>query len=133
MARKVGATRSYVITEAHNIDLGDAAGDVTLGILCPGDGAKVVSCAINIRTAGTGAAANHQLVLEHGLGAAGVALTGQIDLDADGAAGTIVSGGGLPFPSQPATVLGTVCQFNNTESASITDGAFVDVSVLWQL
>jgi len=124
--------RDFVITEAHALDIDDTPGDVTTGMLCPGDGAKVVRVSITIRTAGTGSF-NHELILEHGLAAAGVALTPQIDVLADAAAGVIVTGSGLQPADQAATIEGTTIQFLNAESGSITDGAIVDVSVLWEL
>ncbi len=87
MARRVGAARSFVITDATGIDLVNADGDVPTGMLCPGDGATVVSVSYTMLTAGTGTQ-NHNLDLEHGLGSAGAALTPTIDVLADAAAGT---------------------------------------------
>ena len=133
MARRVGAPRSFVVLQEVTVDLGNAAGDVALTMNCPADGARVVSWSVKVDTAGTGAAANHELVLEHGLTSAGVALTPILELDADGAAELIVQGEGLALDAQPVTVEGTALQILNAESAAISDGAIIDVSVLWQL
>ena len=133
MARFVGASRSFVTTRAAAVSLGNAAGDVATGMLCPTDGAKVVSVSYTIQTAGVGAAANHNLDLEQGLAGAGEALTGTIAVDADAAAGTIVTGNGLEFSQQPITQEGRVIQVKNAESAAISTGAILDISVLWQL
>lgn len=133
MARKVGAPRSFVITSATGVDLVNADGDVATGMLCPNDGAKVVRVSYTMKTAGTGAAANHNLTLEHGLGAAGVALTPVIAVDADAVDGVIVTGDGLDSASAPDTVEGTQIQVKNVESAAISDGAILVISVLWQL
>ena len=130
--RIVGAPRSFVITNASAVDLTDAAGDVTTGMLCPGDAAKVVRVSYTMRTAGTGTQ-NHNLILEHGLAGAGAALTGTIDVLADAAAGTIVTGDGLEFGAQPATLEGTVIQILNAEEGAISDGAILDILILWQL
>ena len=132
MVRRVGAPRSFVITGAIGVDLGNADGDVATGMLCPGDGAKVVRVSYTMKTAGTGSE-NHDIDLEHGLAAAGVALTGTISVLADAAAGVIVTGDGLDFAAQPATVEGTVIQVKNVEAGAISDGAILDISVLWQL
>ena len=135
MPRRVsgsGVDSTYVITEAHALDLGDAPGDVITGIICPGDGAKVVEYTMTIRTAGTGAN-NHELVLEHGLTTAGVAMAPQLDVLATSAAGTIFTQEALDPNGQPVTVKGTVIQFANAESGAISNGAIVDVSILWRL
>ena len=132
MVRRVGAPRSFVITSAGAVNLGDGPGDTTTGMLCPGDGAKVVRVSYTMRTAGTGSE-NHNLFLEHGLDAVGVGLTGQIDVLADAVAGVIVTGDGLEFGAQPETVEGTVIQVKNIEEGAISDGATLDISVLWQL
>ncbi len=133
MSRRVGAARSFVITGAKAINLLEADGDVATGMLCPGDGAKVVRVSYTMETAGTGAAANHNLTLEHGLAAAGVAMTPIIAVDADAVDGVIVTGNGLDSAVHPDTVEGTQIQIKNVESAAISDGAILDVSVLWQL
>ena len=130
--RRVGAARSFVITSAAAIDVGNAAGDVATGMLCPGDNAKVVRVSYTMQTAGTGSE-NHNLTLEHGLAAAGVALTPIIDVLADAAAGVIVTGDGLEFDDQPNTIEGTMIQILNAEEGAISDGAILDISVLWQL
>ena len=132
MARRVGARRSFVITSATGVDLVNADGDVATGMLCPGDGATVVRVSYTMLTAGTGTE-NHNLDLEHGLAGAGVALTPTIDVLADAAAGTIVTGDGLVHDAQPATVEGTQIQIKNVEEGAISNGAILDVSVLWQL
>ena len=111
----------------------NTAGDVATGMLCPGDSAKVIRVSYTIVTAGSNGAAAHQLLLEHGLGAAGVALTAQINVVASAVAGTIVTGDGLPVNEQVDTTEGTVIQLNNTESAGISLGAILDISVLWEL
>lgn len=131
MARRIRP--GTVVTQSGAIDLGDAAGDVNTEMLCPNDGAKVINVQFTMHTAGTGSAANHDLILEHGAGAAGVALTTTVALDADGAAGLIVEGVGLSPESQPDTVKGTTIQILNAESAAISDGAIINVSILWQL
>ena len=133
MARRVGAPRSFVVLQQATVDLTATAGDIPLTMNCPADGARVVSWSIKVSTAGVGAAANHELILEHGLGAAGVALTPQLDLDADGAAELIVQGEGLALDAQPVTVESTTLQILNAESAAISTGAIVDINVLWQL
>ena len=136
MARFIPGTgnRTFVLSEATTIDLTATAGDVATGMLCPQDDAHVVHVNYTIRTAGAGSGTVHQLVLEHGLGAAGVALTGTINVDADAAAaGTIVTGDGLAYASQPATVRGTQIQILNTESGNVTTGVILDIQVLWEL
>lgn len=131
MARKV-PFNMVVVQQQDSVDLADAAGDVALTLRCPGDGAKVLDWKVISTTAGTGAGANHNIILEHGSGAAGVALTGTIALDADGTAETTTaSGNGLLV--QPATTMGTLLQINNTESAAISNGAIVTVIVRWIL
>ncbi len=130
--RRVGAQRSFVITSATGVDLVNADGDVATGMLCPGDGATVVRVSYTILTAGTGTQ-NHDLDLEHGLAGAGVALTPTISVLADAAAGTIVTGDGLEQDAQPATAEGTQIQIKNVEAGAISNGAILDVSVLWQL
>ena len=132
MARRVGAQRSFVITSATGVDLVNADGDVATGMLCPGDGATVVRVSYTTLTAGA-ETENHNLDLEHGLGSAGVALTPTIDVVSDAAAGTIVTGDGLIQDAQPDTVEGTQIQIKNVEEGAISNGAILDVSVLWQL
>ena len=133
MARRVGAPRSLVVLQQDTLDLTASAGDIAMTMTCPADGARVVSWSVKISTAGTGASANHELILEHGLTSAGVALTPQLDLDADGAAELTVQGEGLALDAQPVTVEGTALQILNAESAAISTGAIVDINVLWQL
>lgn len=135
MARWISGigNRAFVLTEATAIDLTATAGDVETGMICPQDGAHVAHVTYTIMTAGTGSGANHELILEHGLGAAGAALTGQVDVDADAVAGVITEGDGLAYASQPTTVRGTMIQILNAESASITTGAILDIVVLWEL
>ena len=127
-----GINATFVVTEAHALDLTATPGDKITGMLCPGDGATVIDMAITIRTAGTGSF-NHELILEHGLAGAGTAVSPQIDVLADAADGTIVTGNGLDRAGQGVTTKGTIMQFLNAESGSITVGAIVDVSVLWRL
>lgn len=133
MARKV--RDNIVVLQVYNIDLGDANGDVALDMMCPGDGAIVLDWSIQISTAGTGAAANHNCVLEHGTTSAGVALTPLLAVDADAVAGVVVTGEALDSATQRAvaTVQGTKIQIQNTESAAISNGAIVDVLVRWRL
>lgn len=135
MARRTAGikNRTWVVTEATVVDLTSDPGDVETGMTCPGDNAKVVSVAYTMQAKGTGSAANHQLTLEHGLGAAGVALTLVVDVDADAANGTIVTADGLDRSGQGVTTLGTMIQLLNAESASITTGAKLDIQVLWEL
>jgi hypothetical protein len=121
-----------VVTQEYTVDLTATAGDKALTMICPADGATVREWYVKVDTAGVGAAANHELVLEHGLAGAGVALTPVLELDADAAAETIVSGTGLQPPSI-TTVGGTTLQILNAESASITTGAIVDITVTWLL
>lgn len=125
--------QGIVVLQVYNIDLTSDPVDVALDMMCPGDGAFVLDWSVQVSTAGVGAAANHEMVLEHGTGAAGVALTAQLDLDADAVAGTIVTGDGLGRPATGGTTQGTKIQIQNAESASITTGAIVDVMVRWQL
>ncbi len=132
MARRTKRDRTFVITGATGINLLDTPGDVATGMLCPGEGAMVVRVSYTMKTPGTGTQ-NHNLTLEHGLGAAGVALTGIIDVLADAVAGIIVTGDGLPYQSHPLTVEGTQIQILNAEEGAISDGAILDISILWQL
>ena len=130
--RRVGAARSFVITGATGVDLVNASGDVATGMLCPADGAKVVRVSYTVLTTG-GEDIAHQLELEHGLAAAGVALTPVIDVANDDAAGVVTSGDGLQPGDQPDTVEGTQIQVKTVEASDIANGLILDVSVLWQL
>ena len=132
MARTVRDFGIVVLT-AYNVDLLNADADIATDMMCPGDGAFVLDWTVQISSAGTGSAANHELVLEHGTGAAGVALTAQLDIDADGTAGLIVTGDGIGRPATGGTVQGTKIQVKNVESAAISNGATVDILVRWQL
>lgn len=132
MARTV-RDQGIVVLQVYNIDLGDADGDVALDMMCPGDGAVVLDWTVQISTAGTGSGANHNLTLEHGTGAAGVALAPVLAVDADAVAGTITTGDGNGTQPTGGSVIGTKIQIANAESAAISDGAIVDVQVRWQL
>lgn len=134
MAKFIPGTgnRTFVLSEAAAVDLVNADGDVPTGMLCPEDDAHVVHITYTVQTTG-GDSENHQLVLEHGLGAAGVALTASINVANDAAAGAIVTGDGLAYASQPATVRGTQIQILNTEGGAISNGLILDVSILWEL
>ena len=136
MARRTAGmgNRTFVTTTAGAIDLGNtgAPDDIATGMLCPGDGAKVVTVTFTTQTAGDNAQ-NHGLVLEHGLTTDGVALTPSIKVLANAVAGTIVTGGGLSPQGQPNTVYGTQIQIQSTEDGAIGNGAILDISVLWEL
>lgn len=112
------------------VNLGDAAGDVPLTLCVPGDDARVVDVSYTIETAGTGAAANHLITLEAGTGAAGAAIAAVGTLDADGAVGLTVTAKGT---GASGLLRGTALQLANAESAAISDGAIVNVVILWQL
>ena len=140
MGRRVGSItagdRSFVTTMA-SVDIGatGAPTDIPTTMVCPGDGAKVVSVSATIKTVGVGDE-NHNLILEHGFAAAGVALTPQFDVHAGvtlAPVGTIVTSDGLPASAQPDTVQGTAIQLQNTEEGAISTGAIVDMIVIWQL
>lgn len=134
MARKLNAGYHghLVVTNVVGLDLLNAPADISTGMLCPGDGASVVQWAATLHTAGTGSF-NHEIILEHGTGAAGVALTGQLDILADGTPGTEADNGAGLQPRPIKTVFGTDMQVLNAESGSITDGALVNITVLWRL
>jgi len=134
MARWIPGTgsRTFVCTQAGAIDLGNAAGDVDLEMVCPADDAHLVKISFTIHTAG-GEAENHNLVVEHGAGAAGAALSGQIDVLSNAAAGTIVTADALGYAAQPATVEGTTIQVSNAEEGAISNGAILNVSLIWEL
>lgn len=112
-----------------NIDLGDADGDVTLPGGAPGDGAVVESVSYTIQTAGTGAAANHNITLEKGLAGAGTAIAAVGALDADGAAGLTVEAAG----NEVSVLRGQTLQLANAESAAISNGAIINVVIYWRL
>jgi len=137
MARRVGSIqaghRSFVTTSAQ-VDLGNtgAPTDIPTTMVCPGDGAKVVEVAYTVSTTG-GDAENHSLVLEHGLGAAGAALTPTSVHANDDADGVIVTAKGLQPQDQPDTVFGTKIQIRNTEDGAIANGLILDVLVIWEL
>ncbi len=131
MARSV-RDKGIVCLQVNNIDLVNADGDVAMDMMCPGDDAFVLDWTCQISTAGTGSE-NHNLTLEHGTGAAGVALTAVLDVLADATAGTISTGDGLGRPSTGGTVMGTKIQIKNVEEGAISNGAIIDVLVRWQL
>lgn len=127
MARKLKGNQ--FIQTIGNVDLGDADGDITLDAAAPGDLATVESVSYTIQTAGTGAAANHNITLEKGLAGAGTAIAAVAALDADGAAGLTVEAEG-----NGVTVLrGETLQLANAESAAISNGAIVNVVIYWRL
>jgi len=135
MARRLAGigNRSFVITNAL-VDLTATAGDIPALMVCPGDGAKLLSGSYTIHTAGVGSGAVHQLTVEHGEAGAGVALTGIVNVDADAAAaGTIVTFTALDPAGQPNTVEGTNIQLLNAESAAISTGVIVNVQLRWEL
>lgn len=98
-------------------------------MLVPGDNAQVIDVTYTIVTAGTGSE-NHVLVLEAGLGAAGVAIAESTTLLADGAVGLRAIAKGL---QGVVLTRGTILQINNTEAGAISNGAVVHVVVNWQL
>lgn len=130
--------KGIVVLQVYNIDLTATAGDVAIDMMCPGDGARVIDWTVQTSTVGVGAF-THNLTLEHGTGAAGVALTPILPVLAEDAAGVIHTGPGLQFSSQIGalglkTAQGTKIQILNAElGGDITTGAIVDVMVRWQL
>lgn len=134
MARRTAGmgNRTFVTTTAAAVDLVNADGDVATGMLCPGDGAKVVTLVYTVQTTG-GDAQNHALTLEHGLTTDGVALSEGTLVANDDAAGVITTGIALAPTAQPNTVYGTMIQIRNVEGGAISNGLILDVSVLWEL
>ncbi len=124
--------RIFVCTQAGAIDLTDGPGDVNTEMVCPADDAHLWKIVFTMHTAGTGTQ-NHNLIVEHGEGAAGVAISGTIDVLADAADGTIVTADALEYSAQPATVEGTTMQILNAEEGAISDGAILNISFIWEL
>jgi hypothetical protein len=111
------------------IDLADAAGDVALTLCVPGDGAQVVDVSITIETAGTGASANHLVTLEQGTAGAGAAIASVMTLDADGAVGLTATAKG----TRVKCTRGVALQLANAESAAISNGAIVNLVIVWAM
>ena len=134
MARTI-RDKGIVVQQVYNIDLTAASVDVALDMMCPGDNAFVLDWTTQGSTVGVGAG-THTLTLEHGTGAAGVALADDIAFIATtgAAAGDLNTADGLGRPSTGGTVQGTKIQIRNVESGTnITTGAIIDVMVRWQL
>lgn len=134
MARTI-RDKGIVVMQVYNIDLTAASVDAALDMMCPGDDAFVLDWTIQSSVVGIGDG-THTLTLEHGTGAAGVALTAEIAVLAvtDMTAGAIHSADGLGGPISGGTTQGTKIQIKNVESGTdITTGALVDVMVRWQL
>jgi len=121
-----------VATTQAVVDLTDTAGDVALAMAVPGDGARLIDVSFTIQVTGVGSAANHNLTLEAGTGAAGVAISTLAALDADGAVGLTVTGTPAGTGLTGLT-RGVELQILNAESASITTGAIINVVILWQM
>jgi hypothetical protein len=119
-----------VVTSQASVDLVDAAGDVALTMLVPGDDATVIDVTYTIVTAGTGSF-SHTLTLEAGLAGAGAAIAEATTLLADGAVGLRAIAKGL---QNVRLTRGTILQILNAETGGdITNGAIVHVVVNWQL
>ena len=118
-----------VVTQQFSLDLTNSPGDKATTMVVPGDGCRLIDVSYTIQVDGTGSGANHELILEAGTGGAGVAISGQADLDADGGAGLTATAKGLAAP----LTRGVAIQVLNAESASITVGAIVNVVCLWQM
>ncbi len=136
MARRTAGigNRTFVYTQ-QLISLGDAAGDVALDMVCPGDEAKLLGGSATIVTVGIGDE-NHNLVIEHGSVGAGVALTPVFDVHAGvtlAAVGTIVVFAALDPAGQPVTVEGTNLQILNAEEGAISTGAIINLQLKWEL
>ncbi len=126
MARK---QRPFMVqTSQFNMDLTNSPGDKATTMVVPGDGASLIDVSYTIQVAGTGSF-NHELILEAGTGGAGVAISAQADLLADGAVGLTATGRGLGV----ALTRGVALQILNAEEGSITVGALVNIVCLWQL
>ena len=134
MPRRVrGPMDNVVIQEFSDVDLVNAAGDVTLtGLRCPGDGARVLDWAIVISTAGD-AAENHELTLEHGLAGAGFAVSAMVEVLANAAAQTVTQGDGMGADAPKTTLMGTQLQIQNVEGGPIANGAIIDGVIRWIL
>jgi len=117
-------------TTDFSVDLTASPGDVILDMVVPGDDARLVDVSFSIEVAGVGAAANHELILEAGTAGAGVAISTQADLDADGAVGLTVFGQPT-LTGLTGLTRGTSLQILNAESAAISTGAIVNVVCIW--
>ena len=125
--------QGIVITQAFSADLTAASADVSLNMLCPGDGAQVIDWSLTANVVGVGDG-THTVTLEHGRGAAGVAVSAPIAFLAvtDATAGEVI--GTADGVYLATTLAGTQMQLKNVESGTnITTGAIVDVLVRWQL
>jgi len=120
-----------VATTQALVDLTATPGDVVLTMVVPGDKARLIDVSYTIQTAGVGSF-NHELTLEAGTGAAGVAIAKETDLLADGAVGLTVKGE-PDLTGETGLTRGTELQIKNTESGSITTGAIINVVCLWQM
>ena len=129
MARTVRDS-GIVVLEAINVDLTAASADCPVEMFCPGDGAQLLDWTLVVSVAGVGAG-THTCTLEHGVGAAGVAVSAEIAFIATNAADTQVTADGVYLAT---TTQGTRMQIKNVESGTnITTGAIVDVIARWQL
>ena len=132
MARTVRDS-GIVVTQAFAVDLTAASADASMNMTCPGDGAQVLDWTLTSNVVGVGDG-THTVTLEHGRGAAGVAIGASIAfLAVTGATAGVVIGtaDGVYLAT---TLQGTQLQLKNVESGTnITTGALVDVTVRWQL
>ena len=121
--------RNYMVDHHVAVDLGDASGTGVLRIYVPATGAEIVEAMMIGNTVGAVTTSGvHTITIRS---SAGVALTDSVAYDAetaDGTVGAIFTGNGVSAGNK-----GTELQFIQTETGTITDGAIVDVHVIWAL
>ncbi len=122
--------RNYVVTKASAIDLTNTGGTgLCANLTIPATGAEIVEATIIGSTAGgVTTSGTHQVEL---MNTAGVAITDTVTFAgglADDAVGGILTGNQVAAGDKGEEIL-----FNWTEAGTVTNGAIVDVEVVWAL
>lgn len=133
--RGVGRNISTVQTEI-SVDLTNASVDVSLALISPSPGARVVSWWFRTTTVGTGTGV-HTITLEAGAGAGGGRIASSLAVASPGVDESYLEGSGQDnldtLAEDELDKPGAPLQIQNVETGAITQGVVGTVGIVWQI